>query len=117
MDIILAPIDKYFADSKRLFHFRNYQIGMLLLKQASESVRKTFGLVISNRRIQGYIHLQSLGAGSLGEGLQLEPIEDVAQPKGNLTAENDVSRRTRIEIEDHHRGLVDLLRARERSMQ
>src|SRR6266581_6474010 len=51
------------------------------------------------------------------ERFQFHSTQQLAQPNPNLTALHDVCRRTRIQIEHHHRRTFDVVFARKRCVQ
>ena len=99
--VILAPIDKYFVSAHGFLHVGDHQIAMFVFKQPGKSIGKWLGLVVASFRVQGNINLHAFRARGLRETLQLEMIEDRAQPHRNLTALNNVGGWAGVEIEDH----------------
>ena len=78
--IVLTPVDQHLFDAHLLLHVRDNQVGMLLLQQPRQRMRKRLGAVIAGGRMQRNIDLQPLGTGGLGETLQSEVFENLAQP-------------------------------------
>ena len=90
---------------------------MLLLQQLGDGLRERLGLLVGRLHVQRHVDLEPLGARRLGEALEAEPVEQRADPDGDAAAVDDVRRGAGVEVEDHHRRAIDVLRQRERGVQ
>ena len=90
---------------------------MLIFQQSCQRMGEWLGFVVAGLRVQGHINLHALRAGGLRKTLQLEMIEDRAQPHCNLTALNDVRRRPGIKVKDKRARAFDICCQRQRWMQ
>src|SRR5213080_1780405 len=115
--VVLAPIDKYFVSAHRFLHVRDHQFPMFVFKQPGKSIGERLGLVVAGFRVQRNINLHALRAGCFRKALQLEMIEDRAQPQSDLTALNDVGGWAGIEIEYHAPRAFNISRQRKRWVQ
>src|SRR5581483_360440 len=80
-------------------------------------MRERFRLVVIRRSVQRNINLQALRSGGFRKALQPKMLEDGAQPHGDLCTLDHISRRTGIEIENHHGRAIDIFGQRKRWVQ
>ena len=90
---------------------------MAALEHLRDAVGERLGLRVGRRRVERDVDLHALGARGLGERLEPEVLERLAQPQRHLGALDDRRRRPRIEVEGHDRRRGDVDGERERGVQ
>ena len=90
---------------------------MFALKQTRQGVSKRLSFVIAGFGVERNIDLQALRPRGLGKTLQVEVLENRAQPDCDLAALHDVRGRAGVEIENHHSRTFNIVRERKRRMQ
>src|SRR5581483_1011927 len=101
----------------RLIHTRDAKLRIFFFEIAGKPMRKLPRLLVSYRRVEWHVELQAFGPRHLNKGFQLATVQPSLQMKCDLSAGEDVGRRTGIEIEDDGPGLLELRRGVQKRMQ
>jgi len=105
MRSVLAPIDEDFSGADSFVHRRNNHIRMLLFQRLSDGFGESLRLIVTVRRIQWGIEVQTFVPGKLDQGLDFQAFQNVLQPQRDLSAVENASWLTRIQIEEQRRRL------------
>ena len=101
--VVLGPVDEDLALAFDLFHLRDDQVRGLLFEQLGDRFGERFGRLVADLLgVERDVDLHPLRARGLGEALDVEVAEQVAQAQRHPAAVDDVGRRPGVEVEGEH---------------
>ena len=111
---VLAPVDEHLAGPHRLRHRRGHRVGVVPLAAPARRPGRTRAVLVGVRRVERHVDLQALRPRGLGERLEPEPLEHLADVERHLGALGDAGGRPGVEVEHAHRRRLDVVAPRHR---
>src|SRR5258706_4627226 len=81
--------------------FRSDELGVLLLQELGYRERERLRLLVGRAAVQRDVDLQALRPGGLRKALDVQLLEQLAQPESYLAALDDRRAGARIQVERH----------------